>query len=93
MVTKALVISERPNEYQGKKGWVKQIILTLLDQSPAPDSFINTFDHVCSEDDQEKYAGKLVGKIITFGVHNFEMWSGRIRCAGRIIETPLDVKK
>jgi len=80
------VCSERPNEYDGKKGHVKQIILSCLDTDKSQDCFINLFDFVLSDAEKEKYAGKLTGKTITLGIQNFETFNGRLRSKGRIIE-------
>lgn len=86
MKVRALVISERPEEYTGKRGLVKQRVLALQDQDKE-DRFINTFDYVMSETEIEQFSGKLQDKVIDLGVTNFEpAFGGRLRGRGRIIK-------
>lgn len=86
MQIKVNVVSERPNEYSGKKGNVKQVIASCLDSDTTQDRFINLFDYVLSETEKEQHAGKLAGKTVILGINNFETWNGRLRAGGRIIE-------
>ena len=79
------VVSERTDEYTGKRGLVKQQVLTLLDTDET-DRFINTFDYVLSREEAEKHSGKLRDKVIELGVHSFDaMFNGRLRARGRIV--------
>ena len=81
----AQVISERTDEYTGKRGLVKQQVLTLLDADKT-DRFINTFDYTMSHEEAELHSGKLCDKVIELGVHNFDaMFNGRLRARGRIV--------
>ncbi|MEI6083692.1 MAG: hypothetical protein WCS70_05260 [Verrucomicrobiota bacterium] len=85
MQIKAQVISERTDEYTGKRGPVKQQVLSLLDMDEA-NRFVNTFDYIMGREEADKYTGKLSGKVIELGVHSFEaMFNGRLRARGRIV--------
>jgi len=85
MKVQVQVVSERTDEYTGKRGLVKQQVLSLLD-TDAAERFVNTFDYVLSAEEAEKHGGKLAGKTITLGVHSFEAkFNGRLRARGRIV--------
>lgn len=85
MRIQAQVVSERVDEYTGKRGHVKQQVVTLLD-ADAADRFVNTFDYTLSREEVEKYSGKLSDKVIELAIHNFEaMFNGRLRARGRIV--------
>lgn len=85
MVCKFLVISERPDEYLGKKGLVKNQRLILLDTDQRA-TFVNTFDYDMSDEEKEQYAGKLSGKTIEMGCTDFKPFDGRLRIRGSILE-------
>lgn len=88
MKLNAQVLSERTDEYNGKRGHVKQQVLTLLDADET-DRLINTFDYTLLPDEATKHSGQLQGKVIELGVHNLEeMFNGRLRARGRIVKVP-----
>jgi Asp-tRNA(Asn)/Glu-tRNA(Gln) amidotransferase B subunit len=93
MQLKVRVHGDRKNEYDGKKGHVKQSIITVVDTDPSEYRFIPTFDYVLTDNEKDLYAGKLQDKVITLGVIDMKMWNGRLRADGAIIETPLDAKQ
>jgi hypothetical protein len=81
----AQVISERTDEYTGKRGHVRQQVLSLLDADET-DRFVNTFDYTMLPDEAAQHGGKLQGKVIELGVQNFDaMFNGRLRARGRIV--------
>lgn len=81
----AQVIAERTDEYTGKRGHVKQQVVTLLDADEA-DRFVNTFDYTLLPEEAAKHSGKLQGKVIELGVQNFDaLFNGRLRARGRIV--------
>ena len=81
----AQVISERTDEYTGKRGLVKQQVLTLLDTDKT-DRFVNTFDYAMSREEAELHSGKLCDKVIELGIQNFDaMFNGRLRARGHIV--------
>jgi len=79
------VIAENLNSYQGKKGEVKQQRLTLLDND-GDARFLNTFDYDLSEEEKEKYTGKIAGRTIRLGIQDMQPFVGRLRARGRILE-------
>ena len=80
------VISERAESFTGKRGKVNQKVLALLDLDPEH-PFLNTFDYVLSEDEAEKFSGKVQGKKIELGIMNFEpAFGGRMRARGTVLE-------
>ena len=80
------VTSDQPDEYQGKKGLVKQQVLTCLDQCPSGARLKDNFDYVLSETEKEKYAGKLLDKTIELDVIELRPppFGSRLRASGRI---------
>ena len=85
MKVKAQVVSERVDEYQGKRGQIKQHMLALLDMD-TENRLVNTFDYVMGKDEVEKWSGKLVNKIIEVGIATLEItFAGRLRAKGKLI--------
>lgn len=85
MKINAQVVAERTDEYDGKRGHVKQQVVTVLDTDET-DRFVNTFDYTLSREEADKYSGKLLNKVIELAIHNFEkMFNGRLRARGRIV--------
>lgn len=64
MTIKALVVSERPDEYTGKKGLVKQQVLNVIDQEAGTNRLIQPLEYSLTEEEKVKYAGKLQDKKI-----------------------------
>ena len=60
---------DRPDEYVGKSGLVKNQVITCQDMDPTGIRLVNTFDYTLTEDEKEKYAGKLLDKEILLGVY------------------------
>lgn len=79
------VLGDLPNEYTGKRGYVKDQRLTLLDLD-TDSTFTNTFDYDLAPAEKDTHAGKLRGKTIKLGVRNFRVFNGRFKAEGRIIE-------
>lgn len=89
------VFSDQPDEYQGKKGLVKNQVLTCQDSCPSGARLKDNFDYVLSETEKEKFAGKLLDKEIVLDVIELRPppFGARLRASGRIFETPIDGKK
>ena len=68
MQLKVSVISDRPDEYVGKRGLVKSQIITCQDVDPSGFRLLMPFDYTLSEDEKTKWAGKLQDKQIVIGV-------------------------
>jgi hypothetical protein len=94
---KANVVSDTPDEYKNKKTGelVKSQVLSCQDVCPSGARLKNTFDYQLSEAEKEKFAGKLVDKVIELDVTEFApaAFGGRLRARGRIHSTPLDAVK
>ena len=86
MTIKALVLSDRPDEYTGKKGLVKQQVITVIDQEAGVNRLTQPLECSLSEDEKLKYAGKLQDKIIRLGVREIVPFGGRLRVRGQIVE-------
>ena len=85
MTIKALVIGDRPDEYTGKKGLVKQQVINVIDQEPGPNRLTQPLEYAMSEDEKPKYAGKLQDKMISLGVREIVPFGGRLRVRGQIV--------
>jgi hypothetical protein len=88
MQLKVLVTSDRPDEYVGKKGLVKNQVITCQDVDPSGFRLLMPFDYTLNEDEKAKYAGKLQDKHITVGVRELTPFGGRLRARGAIISGP-----
>jgi hypothetical protein len=88
MQLKVSVVSDRPDEYIGKKGLVKQQVITCQDVDPSGFRLLMPFDYTLSEDEKTKWAGKLQDKQIVVGVRELVPFGGRLRARGAIISGP-----
>jgi hypothetical protein len=85
---KVAVISDRPDEYIGKKGLVKSQIITCQDVDPSGYRLLMAFDMTLSEDEKTKWAGKLLDKTIVVGIRELVPFGGRLRARGAIVTGP-----
>jgi len=83
-----IVISDRPDEYVGKKGLVKQQVITCQDIDSSGFRLLMPFDYTLSDEEKAKYAGKLMDKQIVIGVRELVPFGGRLRARGAIITGP-----
>jgi hypothetical protein len=86
MTIKALVLSDRPDEYTGKKGLVKQQVINVIDQEVGHNRLTQPLEYAMSEDEKPKYAGKLQDKSIKLGIREIVPFGGRLRVRGQIVE-------
>jgi hypothetical protein len=86
MTLKALVLSDRPDEYTGKRGLVKQQVITVIDQEPGTNRLTQPLEYSLSDEEKLKFAGKLQDKTLKLGVREIVPFGGRIRVRGQIIE-------
>jgi hypothetical protein len=78
MIVTVQVVSDRADEYLGKKGLVKQQIITCQDMDKSGYRLLQNFDYSLSDPEKEKYAGKLLDKIIQIGVRELTPFGGSI---------------
>jgi len=79
------VISERTDSFNGKRGKVENQVISILDEDE--DAMINTVDYPLSDEEKQKYSGKLVGKRVQLGVTDAKTdFGGRLRLRGKIRE-------
>ena len=88
MQLKVTVISDRHDEYVGKKGLVKNQVITCQDVDPSGYRLLMPFDYTLSEDEKAKWAGKLQDKQIVIGVRELTPFGGRLRARGAIVTGP-----
>jgi hypothetical protein len=88
MQLRVSVVSDRPDEYIGKKGLVKQQVITCQDVDPSGYRLLMPFDYSMNEDEKTKWAGKLQDKQIVIGVRELMPFGGRLRARGAIISGP-----
>ena len=88
MQLKVTIISDRADEYVGKKGLVKQQVITCLDVDPSGFRLLMPFDYTLSDDEKAKWAGRLQDKQIVLGVRELVPFGGRLRARGAIVTGP-----
>jgi hypothetical protein len=87
MTLKCNVIADRPNEYTGKRGLVKNQLLVLQDAEPGINRCQTQLEYELTPEEKEKYAGKLQDKVIQMGVRELFPFGGRIRIrSGQILK-------
>jgi len=84
MTIKALVMSDRSDEYTGKKGLVKQQIITVMDQSDG-ERLAQPIEYAMSDEEKPVHAGKLQDKLINLGIRELLPFGGRLRARGKIV--------
>ncbi len=77
---------DRADEYVGKRGLVKNQVITCQDTDPSGIRLVNTFDYTLSQEEKDKYAGKLLDKDIVLGVYELTPFGGRLRARGKIMQ-------
>ena len=85
MTIKALVLSDRPDEYTGKKGLVKQQVITVIDQEAGTNRLTQPLEYSMNEEEKLKFAGKLQDKTIKLGIREIVPFGGRMRVRGQIV--------
>lgn len=88
MIVTVQVVSDRADEYFGKKGLVRQQVITCQDLDQSGHRLLQSFDYTLSELEKMKLAGKLQDKIIQIGIREFTPFGGRLRARGSIIVEP-----
>jgi len=84
MTTKMMCLEERPGQYQGKTGLVKSQLASLADMSEGT-RLTHTIEYSLTEAEKADWAGKLRGKTVEVGVHEFTQFGGKIRARGHLI--------
>jgi hypothetical protein len=85
MTFKALVMSERADEYTGKRGLVKQQVITVMDQSDTGERLAQPIEYSLSDEEKTAHAGKLQDKVINLGVRELSAFGPKLRARGRIV--------
>jgi hypothetical protein len=85
MIIKAMVLSEIPDEYTGKKGLVKSQVLNLLDAQQGVNRLAQTMQYTLPEDEKLKYSGKLENKVIELGIRQISLFGAFVRVRGQIV--------
>jgi hypothetical protein len=85
MIVKVLVMSDRSDEYTGKKGLVKQQIITVMDMSDTGDRLGQPIEYALSDEEKPIHAGKLQDKVINLSIRELLPFGGRLRARGRIV--------
>ena len=85
MTVKALVMSDRSDEYTGKKGLVKQQIITVMDLSDTGERLAQPIEYALSDEEKPVHAGKLQDKVINLGIRELMVFGNKMRARGRIV--------
>jgi hypothetical protein len=85
MTVKVLVLSDRADEYTGKKGLVKQQVLTVMDQSDTGERLAQPIEYSMSEEEKPIHAGKLQDKVINLGIRELIAFGNKMRARGKIV--------
>ena len=85
MKLRVLVREDRPDEYTGKKGLVKQQVLSLIDWPANGEPAMTTaLEYTLSPAEKEQYAGKLQSKVLMLSCREIMVFGGRLRIRGQI---------
>ena len=86
MTVKALVMSDRADEYTGKRGVVKQQVITVMDKSETGERLGQPIEYALSDDEKAAHAGKLQDKHISLGIRELSVFGPKLRARGKIVE-------
>ncbi len=78
-------MSDRSDEYTGKKGLVKQQIITVMDLSDAGERLAQPIEYAMSDEEKPVHAGKLQDKVINLGIRELIAFGNKMRARGRIV--------
>lgn len=78
-------MSDRSDEYTGKKGLVKQQIITVMDQSDTGERLGQPIEYAMSEEEKPVHAGKLQDKVINLGIRELAAFGSKLRARGKIV--------
>ena len=85
MTIKVLVMSDRSDEYTGKKGVVKQQVITVMDLSDTGERLAQPIEYAMSDEEKPLHAGKLQDKVINLGIRELIAFGNKMRARGRIV--------
>lgn len=85
MTIKALVMSDRADEYTGKRGLVKQQVITVMDQSDTGERLAQPIEYSLSDEEKTAHAGKLQDKVINLTIRELSAFGPKLRARGRIL--------
>lgn len=86
MILQGLVISDLADGYRSKNGSeVSTQVLTIVDQDRSGHRLKQTVDIQLVGEEKEKFAGRLIDKRIEVSVTEIQVFGGRIRIRGNII--------
>jgi hypothetical protein len=85
MTIRVLVTSDRSDEYTGKKGLVKQQIITVMDMSETGERLAQPIEYALSDEEKPVHAGKLQDKMINLGIRELLPFGGRLRARGKVV--------
>ena len=78
-------MSDRSDEYTGKKGLVKQQIITVMDLSDTGERLAQPIEYAMSDEEKPLHAGKLQDKVINLGIRELMAFGNKMRARGRIV--------
>jgi len=78
-------MSDRSDEYTGKKGLVKQQIITVMDLSDTGERLAQPIEYALSDEEKPVHAGKLQDKVINLGIRELIAFGNKMRARGRIV--------
>ena len=78
-------MSDRSDEYTGKKGVVKQQVITVMDQSDTGERLAQPIEYAMSDEEKAAHAGKLQDKVINLGIRELMAFGNRLRARGKIV--------
>ena len=78
-------MSDRSDEYMGKKGVVKQQVITVMDQSDMGERLAQPIEYAMSDEEKPIHAGKLQDKVINLGIRELIAFGNKMRARGRIV--------
>ena len=78
-------MSDRADEYTGKRGLVKQQVITVMDQSDTGERLAQPIEYSLSDDEKAAHAGKLQDRVINLGIRELTVFGTRLRARGRIV--------
>jgi len=84
-------MSERTESFTGKRGLISQVMLTVMETGKGT-RLTQVIDYPLSDDEKLAHAGRMLDKTVTLGIREINMFGGRVRVRGELIDPPLKPK-
>ena len=81
----ASIMGDRAEEYTGKRGLVKQRILTVMDKSEKGERLLQPVEYAMSDEEKIAHPTTLQDKLGVFGFRELSAFGTKLRARGKLV--------